>query len=79
MNWDLFGLLDKGQRDEQKRILAEELARERAMRNKRLQVAGVETQEKPKEEPKEKPGVAEVATDILTRGTDADLAPREVK
>ena len=79
MNWDLFGLLDKGQRDEQKRILAEELARERAMRNKRLQVAGVETQEKPKEELKEKPGVAEVATDILTRGTDADLAPREVK
>ena len=34
MNWDLFGLLDKGQKEEQKRILAEELARERALRNK---------------------------------------------
>ena len=48
MNWDLFGLLDKGQKEEQKRILAEELARERALRNKRLKVAGVETKEEPK-------------------------------
>ena len=48
MNWDLFGLLDKGQKEEQKRILAEELARERALRNKRLRAAGVEIEEKPK-------------------------------
>ena len=48
MNWYLFGLLDKGQKEEQKRILAEELARERALRNKRLKVAGVETKEEPK-------------------------------
>ena len=26
MNWDLFGLLDQGEKDEQKRILAEQLA-----------------------------------------------------
>ena len=43
MNWDLFGLLDQGQRDEQKRILAEELARTRAERRTRLNIDTKET------------------------------------
>ena len=78
MNWDLFGLLDKGQKEEQKRILAEELARERALRNKRLKVAGVETKEEPKVK-KKKPGITDVAKTVITTGSEADMAPREVK
>ena len=48
MNWDLFGLLDQGERDEQKRILAEELARTRAERRTRLNINTKEDFEKAK-------------------------------
>ena len=37
MNWDLFGLLDQGEKDEQKRILAEQLAQRKAKRQARAE------------------------------------------
>lgn len=78
MNWDLFGLLDQGQRDEQKRILAEELARTRAERRTRLNIDTKEAT--PKEETKkENPGITDVAKTVITTGSEADMAPREVK
>ena len=88
MSWDFFGLLDQSDREEESRILAENLAKKREERRLRQQSRGINMQEEPStiskeesEEPEKKDAsLTDVAKSVITGGSEsADMSPRERK
>jgi len=90
MKWDFFGIMDQAEQDETRRSLAERLSAQDLQFRSQLFKEGIDLDvieetakqevEQEEQETKEKPGVAQVATDVLAGGAeDADMSPREVK
>ena len=89
MSWDFFGLLDQSDREEESRILAENLAKKREERRLRHKAMGINMEEEPSprkaKEESEKPekkeaSLTDVAKSVITGGSEsADMSPRETK
>ena len=89
MSWDFFGLLDQSDREEESRILAENLARMREEQRIRHKAMGINMEEEPSprkaKEESEKPekkeaSLTDVAKSVITGGSEsADMSPRETK